>query len=348
MHYNKIIIDKKKTNMKKIKWAILGAARVNEKLIPAITKSKQGELVAIGSRRDNSAAECVKKYAPEHINNIECYKGFDLILNNKDIDAIYIPLSNEEHTETALKAIRNKKHVLIEKPMAIKSHEVQEIVTEAKKHNVKIMEGFMYVFHPQFDRIQNIIKSSVLGEINYAHSMFSFPIQPARYYRINRTINDGGGALWDIGPYAIHTIRSCFKENPTRVYAQSKLNEHGADISTTGMIDFGSNKKATFDISFECVRRSEFEVFGSTGRLKCPSVWQPENLPAKIIYSTEESGLKEEEVLEANHFDLEIEHFNSTVIQDGDLKLSVEDALWNSKTLESIQKSVLTNEWIVL
>ena len=276
----------------------------------------------MGAVRQNAAEECIKKYAPEYIQDIEFYSGFDSILSNKEIDAIYIPLSNEEHTETALNAIRNKKHVLVEKPMAIKSKEVQLLIDKAKENNVKIMEGFMYAFHPQFDRIQNIIQSNILGEVNYAHSMFSFPIQPARHYRINRTIENGGGALWDIGPYAIHTIRSCFKENPIRVYGQSKLNEHGADISTTGMIDFGLNKKATFDISFECIRRSEFEVYGPNGRLKCPLVWQPDNVPAKIIYATEKSGFKEEIVPTANHFDLEIEHFNSAIIQDKKLKLS--------------------------
>jgi len=332
--------------MKKINWAILGAARVNERLIPAIINSDQGELVAIGSRREKAAEECIKKYAKEYIKEIECHNGFDSILNNKKIDAVYIPLANEEHTEVALKAINNKKHVLIEKPMAIKSQEVEILINEAKKNDVKIMEGFMYAFHPQFDRIQNIISSSILGEINYAHSMFSFPIQPARHYRINRTISNGGGALWDIGPYAIHTIRSCFKENPKRVYGQSKLNEHGADMSTTGMIDFGLNKKATFDISFECTRRSEFEVFGPAGRLKCPLVWQPDNSPAKIIYSTEKSGIKEEIVQIANHFNLEIDHFNSAIIRGESVKLKGEDAIWNAKTLEAIQKSILTNKWV--
>jgi len=334
--------------MKKIRWAILGAARVNEKLIPAITGSSHGELVAVGSRRENSAKECVQKYASDQSENIECHKGFNSIIDNKEIDAIYIPLSNEEHTETAIKAINNKKHVLIEKPMAIKSKEVQILVDEAKKNNVKIMEGFMYVFHPQFDRIQNIINSGILGHIRYAHSMFSFPIKAERFYRINRSLANGGGALWDIGPYAIHTIRSCFKENPKRVSAQSKLNEHGADISTTGMIDFGMGKKATFDISFECVRRSEFEIFGQSGRLKCPQVWQPDNLPAKILYSTDKSGLKEEIVPTTNHFDLEIKHFNNAILKHHSPKLDSEDAIWNSKTLEAIQESIHTENWVSL
>ena len=334
--------------MNKVRWAILGAARVNEKIIPAITGSVQGELVAVGSRRENSAKECVKKYAPDQSENIECYKGFDAILKSKEIDAIYIPLSNEEHTEVALKAINNKKHVLIEKPMAIKSNEVRLLTDAAKKNNVKIMEGFMYVFHPQFDRVQNIINSGILGDIRYAYSMFSFPIQAARFYRINRSMVNGGGALWDIGPYAVHTIRSCFKENPIRVCAEAKLNEHGADISTTVMIAFGADKKATLDISFEGIRRSEFEIFGKSGRLKCPQVWQPDNLPAKIIYSTEKSGLKEEVVPTANHFDLEIKHFNDVILKHLNPKLSSEDAIWNSKTLEAIQESILTGKWISL
>ena len=210
------------------------------------------------------------------------------------------------------------------------------------------MEGFMYAFHPQFDRIINTIKSNILGDINYAHSMFSFPIQPARFYRINRSMENGGGALWDIGPYAIHTLRQCFKENPIRVKAIAKLNEHGADISTTGLIDFGNNKRATFDISFECTRRSEFEAFGPLGRIKCPKVWQPESEQAKIIMNTESSGLTEEVVPAANHFILEVNHFNKVIRSDISPKLANEDALWNARTLESIEKSIKTDSWINL
>jgi len=334
--------------MKKIKWGILGAARVNERLIPAIVQSDTGELIAIGSRRKGAAKECLLKYLPEYEDKVSCFDGFDQIINHKNIDAIYIPLANQEHTEVALKAIRAKKHVLIEKPMAIKSEEVRILIEEAKKNNVEIMEGFMYAFHPQFDRIMSTIKSNILGDINYAHSMFSFPIQPARFYRINRSMENGGGALWDIGPYAIHTIRQCFKENPKGVKALAKLNEHGADISTSGLIDFGNDKRATFDISFECTRRSEFEAFGALGRVKCPIVWQPENKQAKIIINTESSGLTEEVVPAANHFVLEINHFNKVVSSDIGLKLSNEDALWNARTLKSIEQSIKADGWVNL
>ena len=334
--------------MKKIRWGIVGAARVNERMIPAINQSELGELIAIGSRRRGAAKDCLFRYLPESEDKVSCFDGLDQVINHESADAIYIPLANEEHTEIALKAIRAKKHVLIEKPMAIKSEEVSILIEEAKKNNVKIMEGFMYAFHPQFDRIMNTIKSNILGDISYAHSMFSFPIKPARFYRINRSMENGGGALWDIGPYAIHTLRQCFKENPKRVQAIAKLNEHGADISTSGLIDFGNSKRATFDISFECTRRSEFEVFGPLGKVKCPTVWQPEDKQTKIIINTESSGLTQESVPAANHFILEINHFNKIISSDIVPKLSNEDAFWNAKTLESIQQSIKNDSWINL
>ncbi len=334
--------------MKKIGWGILGAARVNERLMPAIVQSELGELISIGSRRPGASKECLLKHLPEYEDKVSCFDGFDQVINHGKVDAIYIPLANEEHTEVALRAIRAKKHILIEKPMAIKSEEVKILIEEASKNNVKIMEGFMYAFHPQFDRIMNTIKSNILGDINYVHSMFSFPIQPARFYRINRSMINGGGALWDIGPYAIHTIRQCFRENPKRVMAIAKLNEHEADISTSGLIDFGNHKRATFDISFECTRRSEFEVFGTSGRVKCPTVWQPDNEKAKIIINTESSGLTEEVVPAANHFVLEINHFNKVISSDITAKLSNEDALWNVRTLEGIHESIKNDSWINL
>ena len=334
--------------MTKIRWGIVGAARVNERLIPAINQSELGELIAIGSRRRGAAKDCLLKHLPESEDKVTCFDGLDQVITHNNVDAIYIPLANEEHTEIALKAIRAKKHVLIEKPMAIKSEEVKILIEGAAKNNVKIMEGFMYAFHPQFDRIMNTIKSNILGDISYAHSMFSFPIKPARFYRIDRSMENGGGALWDIGPYAIHTIRQCFKENPQRVKAIAKLNEHGADIATSGLIDFGNSKRATFDISFECTRRSEFEAFGALGRVKCPTVWQPEDKQAKIIINTESSDLTEEVVPAANHFILEINHFNKAISSDTTQKLSNEDALWNVKTLESIQQSVQKDSWVTL
>ncbi|MFL3023621.1 MAG: hypothetical protein ACJZ16_03815 [Methylophilaceae bacterium] len=97
---------------------------------------------------------------------------------------------------------------------------------------------------------------------------------------------------------------------------------------------------------FECTRRSEFEAFGPLGRVKCPVVWQPEDKTAKVVYTTEGSGMKEEVVPQANHFVLEINHFNKVALNQLEQKLDMNDAFWNAKTLEGIEKSIVKHEWV--
>ena len=182
---------------RKLKWGILGAARVSERLLPAILEAPNAQLVAIASRRAGAAAETLKKYAPQGFNNqdIKCYDDLDALIQDKNVEAVYCPMANEEHAEWALKAINAGKHILIEKPMALRVADIDAIEAAAKKANVKLMEGFMYRFHPQHKRLQEIVESGLIGDVLSARASFSFLMKPARMYRINRSMTDGGGAL---------------------------------------------------------------------------------------------------------------------------------------------------------
>jgi len=332
--------------MKMINWGILGAARVNQRLLPEIENNAHSKILMLASRRNGAAEECVHQYA-KNPESIKTTTYFDDVINHPEINAIYIPLANEEHTEVALKALEQKKHVLIEKPMALTKQEVNRITKAAKNNNVIAMEGFMYVFHPQFDFVIDFINSGKLGKIQYAHSMFSFPIQPARYYRINRSMKDGGGALWDIGPYAIHTLRQVMRGHIKQVNASAKMNSHQADVSASGILEFTDQRRATFDISFECTRRSEFEIFGDKGRLKCHTVWQHENDEAIISYELDGSAPIIEKIQKGNHFDLEVNHFVECILNDKESnKLSMDDAIHQVATMEAIYKSIQSNQWV--
>ena len=336
----------KRNYMKTVNWGILGAARVNQRLLPAIENNQHSKILMLASRRNDAAEECIKQYA-KNPESIKTTTHFDDVINNPEINAIYIPLANEEHTEVALKAIAQKKHVLIEKPMALTKHEVESITQAAKDNNVIVMEGFMYVFHPQFDFVLDFINSGKLGKIQYAHSMFSFPIQPARYYRINRSMKDGGGALWDIGPYAIHTLRQVMCGQIKQVNAAAKMNSHQADMSACGILEFADHRRATFDISFECTRRSEFEIFGDKGRLKCHTVWQHENDEAVISYELDESEPIIQKIKKGNHFELEINHFVNCILNNKESnKLSINDAIQQAATMEATYKSIQSNQWV--
>ena len=332
--------------MKTINWGILGAARVNQRLLPAIENNPHSKLIMLASRRDGAAQECINQYS-KYPSEVKASQDFDEVIQHPDIHAIYIPLANEEHTEVALKAIQHKKHVLIEKPMALTKDEVVQITNSAKKNEVQVIEGFMYVFHPQFDFIQQMIASGKLGQIQYAHSMFSFPIQPARYYRINRSIKDGGGAHWDIGPYAIHTLRHVMGGSVKRAFATAKMNTHQADMSACGILEFADQRRATFDISFECTRRSEFEIFGNKGRLKCLTVWQHEDDEALVSYELDEGKATTEKIPKGNHFDLEIDHFVNCILNNKESdKLTMNDAIHQAAVMEAVYQSIQNSQWV--
>lgn len=331
--------------MSKLRWGILGAARVNERLLPAIVEAPNSELVAIASRRPGAAAETLAKYAPQ-ISGVKTYDALDDLLADGYVQAVYIPLANHEHAEWALKAIAAGKHVLIEKPMAITVADIEAIEVAAKKHQIKVMEGFMYRFHPQHQRVKEIVASGVIGEVRFAKASYSFMMRPARMYRLANDTDLGGGAMWDIGPYAIHTLRHCFDVDPISVTAMAKYADTGADITTSGVIDFGDGKRGHFDTSFECSRQSEYTLIGTKGGLKCHTVWQlPGTNDVPMISWWSEDGRKVEEIYPAsNHFNIEIEHFSDCVLNDKSPLLSFDDAKKNCKAIVATLESAATGK----
>ncbi len=335
--------------MVKLKWGILGAARVNERLMPAITEASNSELVAIASRRTGAAKETLQKYAPCHADSVTCYDDMDALINDKNVQAVYCPMANEEHAQWALKAINAGKHVLIEKPMALTVKDIEAIEVVAKKNNVKVMEGFMYRFHPQHARIKEIVESGLIGDVLSARASYSFLMRQARMYRINRSMADGGGAMWDIGPYAIHSLRWAMglsnkngkPVEPVSVIAHAKLNEHGADIVTSGVLDFGPDAEGRarfghFDISFERSRKSEYEIIGTKGWVKCHAAWVFQNDVPVISWALEDGKYAEERFAPSNHFTLEIEQFSDCVLNDKVPYLTFEDAKANCKAIDMV------------
>jgi xylose dehydrogenase (NAD/NADP) len=336
--------------MTKLRWGILGAARVNERLLPAIVDANNAELVAIASRRAGAARETLMKYAPQLADQVQTLDALEPLLNHPEIDAIYIPLSNHEHAEWALKAMQAGKHVLIEKPMAIQVQDIDAIAEAAQRYQRVVMEGFMYRFHPQHERVKQIVASGKIGDVRFAKASYSFMMRPARMYRLAQDTGMGGGAMWDIGPYAIHTLRHCFEQDPVSVMATAKYAESGADITTSGVIDFGDGRRGHFDTSFECSRQSEYTIIGTKGGVKCHTVWQlPGTNDVPVISWWSEDGQRGEETYPAsNHFVLEIEHFSDCVLNKQTPQLSLRDARINCQTIAAVLQSAATGKQVKL
>jgi predicted dehydrogenase len=321
-----------------LRWGILGAARVNDKLLPAIVEAGNARLVAIASRRAGAAAETLQKHALD-LKDVETLDDPEALLSHDGIDAVYLPMANEEHAEWALKAINQGKHVLIEKPMALTVADIDAIETAAKANNVTVMEGFMYRFHTQHDYVKQLLDTGKIGEVRTVRTTFAFPMKPARLYRINRDIEHGGGAMWDIGPYAVHTARLWFDNEPVAATAMAKLNEHGADVSLSGIFDFADGRYAHFEMSFEHARRSEYEIIGTLGGITCHTVWQPDTEQALVSYWTDAGEAETISLPAANHFNLEIEHFSDCVLNNKAPFLTLADARGNCAAINAALQS---------
>ncbi len=332
-----------------LRWGILGAARVNERLLPAILAAENAQLMAIASRRKGAASDLVAKYAPQKKNKIHCLDDPDALLNDPDIDAIYLPMANHEHTEWALKAITAGKHVLIEKPMALTVGDIDAITQAATIHDVNVMEGFMYVFHPQHDYVGKIIAAGNIGDVRTVKTCFSFPMKPARLYRLEKAVTQGGGAMWDIGPYAIHSARKWFDSAPVSVVAMAKFIDSGADTSLSGVLDFDDGKYAHFDISFERARCSEYEIIGTLGGVRCHTVWQnPKDSPVVTWWTDSGEYHRVELMAKVNHFELEIAHFSDCVLNRKTPALTLADAKTNCQTILAALQSASTAASVVI
>jgi len=325
------------------RWGILGAARVNERLMPAIVAAHNAKLVAIASRRPGAAAETLAKYAPDQ-QQVRCYDDLDTLLKDNEIDAVYLPLANHEHAEWTLRAIEHGKHVLCEKPMALSVADLDRIEAAARQHNVKVMEGFMYRFHPQHARVHELIRQGLIGDVRSVRASYSFMMRPARMYRLIEPVANGGGAMWDIGCYAIHSARQFFNTQALAVTAIAKYVESGADMASSGIIDFGDGKFAHFDFSFERARRCEYEIIGTQGGIKCHTVWQlPGDVPV-ISWWTEDGQQQVEQLPEQNHFQLEIEHFSNCVLNNQAPLLPLADAKANCEIILAALASAATGQ----
>jgi len=319
----------------KLRWGILGGARINERMLPAIVNAHNAELIAVASRRAGAAAETLQKFAPQ-TRNISCYDNLDALLQDERIQVVYLPLANHEHAEWTLRAIAHDKHVLCEKPLALSIADIDTISAAAREHNVTVMEGFMYRFHPQHQRVKQLLDSGVIGEIRSIRSNFSFMMRPARMYRMADDVTRGGGAMWDIGCYAIHSLRQFLPTEPVAVSALANFTASGADDAVSGVLDCGNGQFAQFDISFNRARRCEYEIIGSSGGLKCHIVWQlPGDTPI-ISWWNEDGRSCEERLPAANHFQLEIEHFSDCVINNKPAGLSLDDARINCQIINAV------------
>jgi xylose dehydrogenase (NAD/NADP) len=322
---------------RKVKWGVLGTAKIAcEQLIPAIRRSVNAEVVAIASGSGKAQSIAERFEIPRF------YDSYQALLDDPEVDAVYIPLPNHLHREWTIRAARAKKHVLCEKPAALHASEVREMLDECVRNNVLFMEAFMYRFHPQHQKVKELIREGEIGEVRLMRASFSFFMEN-REGNIRLAPDKGGGAVYDIGCYCIHVIRHILGSEPVSVRAFGEIN-NGVDTDAWAILHFADGTRALFDCSFHMAMRQEYEVVGTKGRVFVPFAFRPDLQGGRGIIEIHQELAKKEIAIVADQYQREVEHFSDCVLH-GQQPIYSEDNIWkNMKVIDAVLKAIKTGE----
>lgn len=329
--------------MTKVRWGVMGTAKIaREKVIPAMQKGSFCEIVAIASRNMEQA-----KNTAASLNISKAYGSYESLLDDKEIDAVYIPLPNHLHVEWTKKCIAAGKHVLCEKPIGLSSAQARELSDTAKQYpHIKVMEAFMYRYHPQWQTVKQLVSDKSIGKMKMIQSFFSYYNADRNNIRNKKEV--GGGGLLDIGCYCVSFARFLFDDEPGRVLGLVELDpDSHTDRVTTGILDF-SNGSSTFTCSTQLMPYQRVNIIGTDGRIEVEiPVNTPPDQPARIWLHLK-SGSKEIMFDAVDQYTLEGDTFSKAILDGQPVPVGLEDAVNNMKVIEAIFKSAAENSWIGL
>lgn len=315
-----------------VRWGVLSTARIGtEQVIPAIQQGRNCAVAAIGSR-DMAKGRAVA----DRLGIPRVYGSYQELLTDPEVDAIYNPLPNHLHREWTIAAARAGKHVLCEKPLALSSSEAQEIVDACAAAGVKLMEAFMYRLHPSWVKVREMVNSGAIGELRSIQTRFAyFNDDPSN---IRNQVTTGGGALMDIGCYAINLSRMLFAGEPTRVQASIRRHpDFGTDIVTSAILEFGDGQ-ASFVVSTQTTDDQRVHLLGTQGRIEVeiPFNTPPDRETRVLLTPAGDPGPVVTTFPPANQYTIQAELFTQAVLDDTPVPTPPEDGVANMRVIERV------------
>jgi predicted dehydrogenase len=324
-------------SMEPVRWGVLSTSDfAQRKFIPGLLKSPLVQVAAIASRGVDRAQAVADRFDIP-----TAYGSYEELLADPTIDVIYNPLPNHLHVEWTRKAAEAGKHVMCEKPMGIDANEVATLLPLASR--VHIAEAFMVRFHPQWLQTRDVVQGGSLGRISHMHVAFGYNNPDGG--NIRNIVEAGGGALYDIGCYAIVASRWFLGADPVRVAAVTDLDPvFGTDRLTSALLDFGDGRTCTFQVSTQSVFHQRAHVIGSTGRLEITIPFnQPQDAPVTYLthFGQSVDGLDAERtVVPTNdHYTSQGEAFSTRVRTETPTDGPLRDAIMNMSVIDAIFRS---------
>jgi predicted dehydrogenase len=316
--------------MTKLRWGILGTARINRMLIPPLRVSPHNRLIAVASRELARGEAYAREWEIGRVHG-----SYEALLADPEIDAVYIPLPNHLHAEWTIKAARAGKHVLCEKPIALTLDEVDAMAAACREAGVVLAEAFMYLHHPQTLKVQQLLDSGTIGTLRFLRGSFSFLLTRPNDVRLRPEW--GGGCLWDVGCYPLSFARFLVGREPLEVCASQVRGATGIDETFAGQLVFPGDVLFQFDTGFRSPARAEMELVGTEGTIHVHHPWRPEqDYPLLVTRggSTEEIAVPGED-----RFLLEIEDLAEAVRSGRPPRVSLAFSRGNVAALVALGRS---------
>jgi D-xylose 1-dehydrogenase (NADP+, D-xylono-1,5-lactone-forming) len=316
-----------------VKWGIISTAHINRLVIPGAHASPKVDLVGVASR-DRARAEA---YAREW-EIPRAYGSYEELLEDPEIEAVYISLPNTMHPEWSIRSLEAGKHVLCEKPFSRHPEEIEAAFDAADRAGRLLSEAFMYRHNPQTKRLKQLVDDGAIGELRLVRAAFSYSLYDADNIRLRTDVE--GGALMDVGCYCVSGSRLLGGE-PESVYGQAFVGETGTDWVFTAQLRFPDDVLAIFDCGTAMPERDELEAVGSEGSLFLDDPW---HCRTPVIELRREDGVELIEPEPVDSYRLELENLSDAIRGEGELLLGREDALGQGRTLEALHRSATTNQ----
>ena len=314
-----------------LRWGVLGTARINRRLIPAMRSARRSTVAAVASREAGRADECARDW-----NIPVAHASYDALLRDRGVDAVYIPLPNALHVEWTLRALDAGKHVLCEKPLALAPEDVERIEAVARATGLVVAEAFMYRHEPLIARVVDLVRSGEIGALVSLTAGFSYARTRSPDVRLEAAL--GGGSLWDVGCYAVSAVRLIVDAEPGSVFGFAAMTTSGVDDSFSGLLQFDDGVVGTVHSSFRAPYRTWLEAVGTQGVL---SVAHPFKPAASELIEIRCGDHERRETVEgsADLFVRQVDDFVVAALDGGAPAVSLRESRGNAAALAALHAS---------
>lgn len=312
----------------KVRFGILGCGRIAVKaFVPAIAASDKAVLVAAASR------DCARAAAL----GVRAYGSYDELLDDEEVEAVYIATHNGLHLPLAVAAMSRGKHVLCEKPLASNAAECREMIAAARRYDRLLVEAFMYRHHPRMLKLKELVDGGAIGALRTVEASFSFTMRAPDDVRYKPEW--GGGALLDVGCYCVNFCRYIFGARPLAVTAIAGFHpQHQVDWALHGVLDYGDGRAGVISCGFDGGFRRRGFVCGTEGTIDVPRTFGNDNQPLELLLDA--AGRQETiEFPPAHLFRLEIEDLARAIRTGTPPLLPLTDGLENAIVMDALLAS---------